>query len=77
MVPSLKPERHNCANRLYDERIWAIGETITCSCNRVYKLAEPSLLLSITFWRGYDAWAGGVWVRDKATERRNRKAARR
>ncbi len=74
---SLKPQRHHCADQLYSQPAWTIGDTIFCTCNRAYRLCEPSLLLAITFWRGHTSYTSGVWVRDRNAERRDRKVARR
>lgn len=74
MSLSLKPQRHHCTDWLYDQRHHHIGDTLTCTCNRMYTLAEPSIRLLLTFWRGvHDGWAGHVWVRSRAAERQVRR----
>lgn len=75
MVPSLKPERHNCADYLYDQRGHRIGDIIYCTCGRLYRLRQ------LTFWLLLSAWGRAeshdsyeqVWVRDRGAERVDRR----
>lgn len=76
MSLSLKPERHQCGQWLHRRRD-ALGDTITCTCNRQYTLRQLTFLLAMASWVRpmYGSYHGHelVWVRNRRAERRDRR----